>query len=122
MHTYVEGIVHVVSATDARTGSAIERIAITDVTIDGQQLRDLEYDLFASIPVNGIELRGDTPYCTIDCDVGTEPGEWVFTASAPGFNGTETVVDAAYAGGSKTGCMSTAEDGTEVSIVLEPEA
>lgn len=103
-------------ARGASTNAVISEIVVSSLSIDDQaQMADQQINERSS----NVVVEGDTLRCTLPCGFGSEAGQWMFLASAPGYADTaqEFAVDVISHGG---GCPS-GVSGTAVDVFLDED-
>ena len=118
VHEYREPIIQLISARDARDGTALSSVVLTNIRVDG---RPLEASFLATVgPAYGVIARGDSLVCAIPCGFATDAGNYVFTVSAVGYPPQDRGYQVDYSV-SHGGCPSYNDGGVEVELRLWKE-
>jgi len=118
VHTYEDAVLHVRNVTNSSTNAPIPRIAITKVSIDGRTVTDVRA-LVEGIPVQGIQIAGDSLICTTECAFGPRDGTYAFTAGAAGYQDKDVTLVASFAR-FVAGCPSSSGGGSIFEFGLQP--
>jgi len=119
VHEYREPIIELVSAHDARFGSALSSVVLTNIRFNGHVL---EPSFLASVqPAYGVTARGDSLVCAIPCGFATEAGNYIFTISAAGYPPPQDRGYEAQYGVFHGGCPSYSDEGLRIDLRLWQE-
>jgi len=116
VHEYREPILRIFSASEQASGAPIPRVTLTDLRIDGRRVDDLR-SFLANGFAQGASVQGDTLICTVECAFGVRPGNYEFTAAAPGFVPQQANLPVRYAVETR-GCPSSSAGSTRLSLAL----
>ncbi len=122
VHIFEEPVLHIEDARGGASDEPIAEIEIWDIEID-----DTPVDPEAILAQwheddDGLEYDDATGrlICTIPCAMGTQAGEWSFSAYATGY-ADEVVTASARYDEHEGGCPSHSDGGTRIDVVLDPE-
>jgi hypothetical protein len=116
-HTYRDPLLTIARVTDTRTGRAIARVVLRDLTLDGRPIPPSV--LVGGGPTVGASATDSAVVCDVRCGFATTPGRYGFTVTAAGYRPAGLVVAAEYAR-THLGCPSWSEGSREVTVRLEP--
>lgn len=116
VHVFRDAIVHMIAVVDSETGSGLDSVFVTNVTIDGDTL-PLSMAMSSGDNEAGVLLEGDTLRCGIPCSFGFSEGRWELTLCARGYPSQTVAFDARYAV-FNGGCPSYNDRGTFVVLKL----
>lgn len=115
VHIYVEPILHIESVRDAKTGSYLQTLVLSDITIDS--IRQDPFLLTAES--HGLTALDSTLVANPPCAFGVQAGKYTFRASASGYRDTVVVCFPAYSSNSG-GCPSSSNGGLRITLTLHP--
>jgi hypothetical protein len=117
--TINDAVLHVVAATDARTGTALGDILIKDIRFGGVLVGDARRLIDIAPFAKGVTADGGQIRCTVSCAFAVDQGRYEFTVSKPGYQDLPVSIDARFKNVDGD-CERTLSGGVEVSIQLVP--
>jgi hypothetical protein len=116
VHAYRDALVHVSAVVDSATGSGVDSVFVTKVTVNGDSL-PLRLAVFGGGHETGVVLDGDTLRCGVPCAFGSMEGRWELTLLARRYP-RQTVAFVARYAVFHGGCPSYNDRGTSVVLRL----
>lgn len=118
-----EPVIAITRVTNAATQTAIPRVTIRSISIDGRSITDPRALIEGlGVPTKNATVSGQDLVCDIDCAFAVEQGRYVMTLSAGGYRDTTVTLDARYrrSESGSGGCPLRLFDGAEVQLTLTP--
>ena len=114
---FAEPVLIIESVTETNTEEAIEEVRISQIQWNGQSpprhFRQEEFGISEDPDDEEVLL------CTLPCGFGSNPGAWSFEINVQGYLPETLYVDAEYET-FQGGCPALHDDGTRISVELEP--
>ena len=113
-----EPVLNIIDAIDSSNNQSIQQVQISNIRIDGSLIDFRENHLELSSNIE-FDYVNDILTCTLPCGIGQQEGTWEFTVTASGYQDSEETIETSYAL-FDGGCPAYLDQGTEVSLQLEP--
>lgn len=115
---FADPLFQITSVTDARTGSPLSRITLSEIKYAGTPVSPttLLYDRTSF----GVSAEGDTLACTVPCGFGVTEGRYEFKVTAPGYQPMRVAQDGRYQR-LQSECPRVYAGSTELRLSLEPQ-
>jgi hypothetical protein len=111
----MEPILHIESARNAQTGTYLQTIILSDISIDTNK-PDLRFLLSES---RAVAILDSVLVCNPPCAFGVQPGKYSFRVSASGYQDTVVICYPNYSV-NKGGCPSSSSGGLRINLTLRP--